>query len=285
MKHLTHHAKWYVVAVLAAANLFIWQPIFATSGANELTIAFLNVGQGDAIFIEAPTGNQMVIDGGPDRALLRELGAVMPRTDRSIDVLLVTNPDKDHYAGFLDVIERYEIGAVVMPGTHSDTTAYRELEKKIAEKGIRAVTAWRGMEIALGDGVVLRVLFPDRDTANWKTNDGSIIAKLVYGDTSVLFTGDSTKLTEGIVARLEGEELKSDILKVGHHGSRTSTGAAFLALVQPAYAVISAGHNNRYGHPHAEVMEGLEKAGVETQLTADEGTIMYVSDGKSFVRK
>ncbi|MBX4215552.1 MBL fold metallo-hydrolase [Candidatus Parcubacteria bacterium] len=284
MQHIKENLRWHALAALAVAAIVIWIPLFV-AGEGKLTVAFLDIGQGDAIYIEAPSGAQAVVDGGPDRSLLRAIGDVMPMGDRFIDVLIVTNPDKDHFAGFIYLLDRYDVGVLILPGTHSDTEAYRELLQKADARSIRRIEARRGMEVALDGATKLRVLFPDRDTSNWKTNDGSIVAKLTYGETSVLLTGDATKLTEGIVEGEDGENLKSDILKVGHHGSRTSTGDALLSLVKPLYAVISAGKDNHYGHPHQEVLAALKKFGVETEVTAEKGTIIFTSDGKLWMHR
>lgn len=271
-----------VLSALAFAVVAVWQSVFAFGADKNLTVAFLDVGQGDAIFIETQNGNQMIIDGGPDRKVLQEIARLMPFGDRSIDVLVVTNPDKDHFAGFIEILGRYDVGVVIEPGTRPETEIYKEFQAVVAERGVERRIARRGMDVVLDDGVIFNVLFPDRDVSNWNTNDGSIVARLSYGATAVLFPGDATKLSEGIVGKLDGGFLKSDILKVGHHGSHTSTGAAFLSLVRPAYAVISAGAHNRYGHPHNEVISALNKSGAEIFVTAETGTLRFESDGKTF---
>lgn len=277
-----------ILAALTLATLFVWYMVWQSEHRQFLTVAFLDVDQGDAIFIEAPNGNQVVIDGGPDGSLLTELGKVMPFYDRSIDMLMVTNPDKDHYAGFIDVLEQYRVLGVVTPSTHTDTSTYARFESSVEEQGIPALQAKQGMRLVLDAerGVYLDILFPDQDVSTWKSNDGSIVARLVYDEASVMLTGDSTTKTESIImGDYPKESLQSDILKVGHHGSKTSSSEAFLKVIAPEMAVISAGYHNSYGLPKQEILDRLKKLKIPTLITYEEGTIIVRSDGKSFWRK
>ena len=145
--------------------------------------------------------------------------------------------------------------------------------------------ARRGQTFDLGDGVKLMVLFPDTDPTEFESNTASIVTRLVYGDTAFMLTGDSPKSIEEYLVLVEGEHLQSDVLKAGHHGSRTSTSELFLAEVDPDYAVISAGKDNSYGHPHVEVTDALFNYGVETFSTADSGHVVFWSDGKTVYKK
>lgn len=256
------------------------------AGMPLLKVSFLDVGQGDAIYVEAPNGAQMVIDGGPEGALADPLSRVMPFGDKSINVLLVTNPDTDHYAGFLGVLKSgYRIGAVIEPGTVSATPTHREFQKLITEAGTPEIMARRGMTIDLDAelGIRFTILFPDRDVSSWTTNDGSIQGILSYGATRIYFAGDGTKRAEGLIlSRNRAGELKSSILKVGHHGSTTSTSEELLAAVAPTYAVISAGKGNRYGLPKQATLDALAKRIVKILRTDELGTVTFVSDGAVF---
>lgn len=249
-------------------------------------VSFLDVGQGDAIYIEAPNGAQMIIDGGPEGALSGPLSDILPFGDRSINILMVTNPDTDHYAGFLDILRAgYEIGAVIESGTQSTTPTHREFQKLLASAAIPELMARRGMTIDLDveHGVRFTVLFPDRDVSAWKTNDGSIQGILSYGATNIYFAGDGTRRTEGLVLSQNATpSLKSDILKVGHHGSTTSSSEELLTAVDPHYAVISVGKGNRYGLPKEAVLSALARRRIETLRTDQLGTVTFVSDGKTF---
>lgn len=273
------HGAWAVVLVLFSINVAVWSVALRDEGSGVLTVSFLDVGQGDAIYIEAPNGNQALVDGGAGPAVLRELGAVMPLSDRSIDVVIGTHPDKDHIGGLSGVLARYDVGFFLDPGISNDTAAWRALEEAVAAHGIKRKTARRGMKVVLGGGAVLDILFPDRDMVGADTNDASIIARLSLGDRKFLLTGDSPKKIEEYLVRLNRSELESDVLKAGHHGSRTSTGANFLAAVRPAYAVISAGKGNSYGHPHQEVLDLLVARGIRVMRTDESGRVTFRADG------
>lgn len=273
------NARWFFLGVLLVAVIFIWYAVIKESRQGELRVYFLNVGQGDAIFIDAPSGNQMLIDGGPDKSVLTELGKALPFYDRKIDVLVATHPDKDHIAGLTYVLDRYEVGKILEPGVSSETAVYQSLEKKINNKKVPKILARRGMVIDLGGGAIFKILFPDRDTAGWETNTASIVGRVVYGDNSVMLTGDSPQAIENYLAVLDGKNLQSDILKAGHHGSRTSSSQNFVGFVNPQYAIISAGKDNSYGHPHREVLDLFEKFKIPILRTDNSGTVEFESDG------
>lgn len=257
--------KWYFVSFLLIVSIIIWN----VGRTNEyLEVTFLDVGQGDAIFIEAPNGNQLLIDGGSNKLVLRELGKVMSFFDRSIDVIIATHPDKDHIGGLPHVLDRYEVDYFLNSGAISNTGVYKELQNKIDP-----ILARKGMKIYLSSDIYVEILFPDRDVSKVDSNLASVIARVVYGNTSFLLTGDSPKSIEKYIGGV-----KSNVLKIGHHGSRTSTDPNFLEKVDPEFAVISAGKDNRYGHPHKDVMDLL--ANVSVFATYDEGNITFFSDGE-----
>jgi len=271
MRKVRENLQWYVLGFLFLVTVLIWYAVVAEDKGGKLTVAFLNIGQGDAIFIESPTGVQLMIDGGPGSIVLRELGKVMPFYDRSIDMLMISNPDKDHMAGFLDVLDAYKVASVIEPGTVGASAEYKTLEEKIQKEKAVKITALRGQRIELGGGAYFEVLFPDRDVPGLATNDGSLVGRLVYGNTSVM----------GYLDSLDGKSLHSDVLKVGHHGSRTSTSQEFVGYVSPTYAVISAGTDNSYGHPHQETLDTLTQFGVQTLRTDMSGRIVMESDGET----
>ncbi|HTE49061.1 MAG TPA: ComEC/Rec2 family competence protein [Candidatus Paceibacterota bacterium] len=247
-----------------------------------LTFAMLDIGQGDALFIESPTGMQILVDGGPPGKILGQLSRVMSPFDKHIDAIIITNPDQDHIGGFLDVLKVYKVDKVFEPGTINDSKTYQNLETEIKNKKIPDILAKKGMRLDLGGGANLDILFPDRDVSLWASNDGSIVARLSYGETSVMLTGDATTKTEKIIL---GENslamLQSDILKVGHHGSRTSTSEAFVKAVSPEVALISDGKDNKYGHPHQDTLDTLASFGAKIFRTDLLGTIIMESDGKN----
>ncbi len=280
LESMRKNGAFIIVAVLLVANFLIWQNVSFVQKENFLTVAFLDVGQGDSIYIEGQNGAQILIDGGPNGNVLVELAKVMPFGDRTIDLLMVTNPDQDHYGGFLDVLKSYDISYVIEPGTRTPNKNYREFKRMVKEEGAKEMMAKRGMSIPLGNGALLKIIFPDRDVSDMSRNDGSIIARLDYGSTSVMFTGDTTKIIEEYLVNKYPNDLKSDVLKVAHHGSKTSTAKNFVKMVAPAYAVISNGRDNSYGHPHQNTLKTLSEFGVKTFRTDTLGTIIFHFDGE-----
>ena len=282
MKNFSRQNTQYaVLAIFIFINIFIWSAVARADRHGVLTVAFLNVGQGDAMYIEAPNGNQMLLDGGPPSgAVLRELGRVMPFWDRSLDVVLATHPDQDHVGGLPSVLSRMDVLNVVTTENTSDTGAYGAFEKMILEKRPTRVIARAGEKIILDEGVVVEILFPNKNTAGWEANTASIVARLSYGNKSFIFTGDSPHSVEKYLVGKNGGALHSTVLKLGHHGSRTSSSKIFLSAVDPEYAVISAGKDNKYGHPHREVTDMLTELKIPSISTADRGTIIFKTDGE-----
>lgn len=279
----------YIVVASAAALAWIaYEQVPPTAGETApLVLAFLDVGQGDAIFIQSPTGRQVLIDGGADRDVLSELARVMPFFDHSIDVLIATHPDKDHIGGLPHVLERYAVSTIIDSGREATSDVFDFYEDMIiSEEGATYHKAQRGDVIDLGGGSYLRVLYPDAQTQvdALDSNDASIVVQLVYGETEALLTGDASDDIERRLVTIDAH-LESDILKAGHHGSKTSTAQEFLNVVRPTYAVISASADNSYGHPHAEVVERLVAASSTIVSTAEQGTIVFESDGEKFIQK
>lgn len=278
--------QWTVLTIFVVLDILIWVAVFQADHRGNLTVAFLDVGQGDAIYIEAPNGNQMLIDGGPSaNVVLRALGRVMPFYDRSIDLVFATHPDQDHVGGLPAVLDRMNVAGVVTTENSSQTGTYKEFENIISQKHVRRILARRREKFILDDGVVFEILFPDRSVAGWETNTGSIVARLSYGNESFLLTGDSPQGIEKYLIAKDGGALHSTVLKLGHHGSKTSSAREFLSAVNPDKAIISAGLNNKYGHPHKEVLDLLSQLQIPTVSTIDKGTIVFKTDGTDLVMK
>jgi competence protein ComEC len=284
MQFFKKYYRLLVIAALLLATILVWQAVWRETPSKTLTVAFLNIGQGDSTYIESPMHQQMIIDGGPNGAVLSEIGKLMPWYDHYIDVIVIANSDVDHYGGFIDLLRRYRVSLVVESGTVGTSASYKTLEDLIIQKKIKKVVAKRGQSIELGGGAHFDILFPDRDVAKLNTNDGSIVGQLVYGSSTIMFTGDSPSAMEEYVLLLDGERLKSDILKAGHHGSKTSASEPFVSAVAPQYATISAGLDNRYGHPHQETLDLFQKLGITPLITFKLGTIVFKSDGKVWSR-
>lgn len=263
-----------IIFILFVINIFLFHLDWKNSH-RVLTFAMLDVGQGDALFIESSTGIQIMFDAGSARKVLGPFSKLMSPFDRTIDAVFITNPDADHIGGFADILKNYKVGAVFESGTLNDSKTFENLKAEIKNQNIPYILAKKGMRLHIGDGAFIDILFPDRDVSSWTTNDGSIVARLTYGDTYIMLTGDSTTKTEKIILSENNvDQLKSTILKVGHHGSRTSTSSSFLKTVSPEYAFISVGKDNKYGHPHADVLTTLAQSGAKILRTDLFGTIV-----------
>lgn len=269
-----------LVAALVLANLFVWLAVFERRPGEMLSVYFLDVGQGDAILIESPSKGRMLIDGGKNRQVLSELGKVLPFADKRIDVVLATHPDADHIGGLPEVVSRYDVGLFLESGAESDSSIEDELEKRLEERGVERMLARRGMVVNFGDGATLTIFFPNQDVSNWETNRASVVGKLTYGDIDFLLTGDTPLQIEQMLVNLGGGVLNVEVLQAPHHGSRTSTSLSFVQAASPEYAVISAGKDNSYGHPHAEVLQNLASVGAAIFGTYEEGAIEFETNGK-----
>lgn len=281
--NLSRKIKYALLFALAAITISIWYAVVVESR-HTLRVAFLNVGQGDAALIESPNGNQLLLDGGPGTATLGELGRVMPFYDRSLDALLISHPNLDHFAGFIEVLKRYDVGYDLESGRAHTIPEYAEFEKSVTAHGVRKVLIRRGTTIDLGGGAVLEILSPEeRDMAAKNLNDTMVVARLTYGGTAFLFAGD---MERGLESRLvlNGDDLAAQVLKVGHHGSKTSSSEIFLIKVHPQFAVVEVGKNN-YGHPNGDVLARLASYGAQVLRTDTDGTIIFESDGQNIVRK
>lgn len=276
-----HQIKIYFLLLLILANAMVFYTVFAESRNNLLKVIFLDVGQGDAIFIESPTGNQFLIDGGPDRNVLNALGRVMPFYDKTIDAVLATHPDQDHIGGIPEVLKNYTVGEYISTGATSSTGAFKELESEISQKNIKTEIVRVDEVIDLGGGAYLKILYPVSDPKGTDTNEYSIVAKLYYGNSTFLFTGDAPTDVEQYLVKTDGKELDSDVLKVAHHGSKNSLSPEFLSVISPEYSVISAGLNNHYGHPHIEVVDFLNSIKSKIFTTYIIGDVSFVSNGQN----
>jgi competence protein ComEC len=260
VSHLVEYFRWYLLLFLIILSAVIWYIALSEQKSGTLKFAVLDIGQGDALYIESPTGVQVIVDGGPNKTLMKEISALVPWYDRHIDMIVVTNPDRDHYEGFIPLLDKYSVDVVLEPGTTNPNEAYKILEDKIKEKNIPKILAKKGQRVELGGGAYIDIIFPDRDVSGLTPNDGSIVMKLVYGDTSIMLQGDSTaKIEEYLRNSVASTTLRSTVLKVGHHGSRTSSTVGYVKAVSPEIALASSGKENDYRHPHQEVIDTFKK--------------------------
>ena len=264
-------------------TLLIWAAVLNMPD-HRLHVSVLNVGQGDAILIQTPNGQDILIDGGPDPDSLNQcLGHKMPFWDRSIDLVLLTQPQADHITGLLSVLRNYNVETVIESEVDYDSSIYNQWHELIAETGVKYINVHAGYEFDLGDGIKIQVLHPPenllQDTSDDIDNNG-IVLRLDWKNVSFLFTADIHSDCERYLIA-ERACLNSTVLKVAHHGSRTSTIDEFLDIVMPAAAVISAGKDNRFGHPHPEVLDRLKnRIGSDNIfITSEDGTIEFITDG------
>lgn len=284
----------YVLGLLAVLCLLVWVAV-AFSLERDLKVVFFDVGQGDAVFIQTPQRHTILIDGGPGSAVLEKLGREMPFWDRSLDVVMLSHPHYDHYRGLLDVLETYSVDYVVWTGVRTEPGMFDGWHHLTERIDAQMVIAQEGMRLAFHKipdctlphpddcFIVLEVLRPSENLEGKSVphiDNSSIMAQLRMDEVSFLFTGDAFREVEYELVEEYGEDLSSTVLKVGHHGSDTSTSLPFLHAVRPDLAVIQAGRNNRHGHPHMRIVERLERVGSRILRTDLHGDIRMRTDGK-----
>lgn len=246
---------------------------------GSLAVYFIDVGQGDAILIQAPAA-AVLIDGGP-RAAGRKVVEYLKQAGISgIDLVISTHPHEDHIGGLISVLKAFPVGEVIDPAVVHTTRTFEEYLTLIDEKDIKFTEGRAGMSRELGGAAVLEILHPASPSAK-HLNNASIVVRLTYGEVSFLFTGDAEKEAEAEMLK-RGLNLAGTVLKIGHHGSRTSSTAEFLKAVAPEVAVIMCGKDNLYGHPHEETLKKLADAGVEIYRTDLHGTIVVTTDGQAY---
>ena len=266
-----------IAIVLALASVLVWMLILGSPG-DRLSVTFLDVGQGDAILIRSPAGHNILVDGGPNgEAITAALGRHLPFWDRHLHLVVLTHPDQDHLAGLVTVLERYDVDQVLAPALTDDSPAVRAWQEAIAAKDIPQREAFAGQWLDLRGGAGLSVVYPPREPLAADEDDNSLVLKVSLGEAAFLLTGDIG--AEGEASLMSNHaDLRAPVLKVAHHGSRTSTSAAFLAAVEPLTAVISVGEDNTYGLPAAETLARLGSRPVFR--TDRQGDVEMSTDGR-----
>jgi competence protein ComEC len=272
------NSVFVIFGILVGLNILAWIAVYDLSRPQSLEVTFFDIGQGDSILIETPQRHQILIDGGPDSTVLEKLGREMPFWDNTLDLVILTHPEHDHYGGLFDILRRYKVENILWTGVQRDTVEYQEWKKLIEEEKAKVFLAQAGQKIT-SSKTTIQIFFP-LENLNGKevknVNNTSVVAKLSFNETSFLFTGDIYKSAEKeLIAR--GFEIDSDILKVSHHGSKTSSDEDFIREVSPEIAIISCGQDNPYGHPYPETLETLEKRGVTVLRTDLHGDIKILS--------
>ena len=243
---------------------------------GQLTVHFIDVGQGDSIFIETQEQNILIDGGNRGDTVVSYLQAL--GVDK-LDLVIGTHPHADHIGGLINVMEKIAVDAIVDPGVMHTTITFEDYLTIIDEKDIEYIEGRAGMHKDLGGGAVLKIIHPV--SSGNDLNNASVVARVAYGDVSFLFAGDAEKEAEAEIVR-RNYTLQSTILKAGHHGSRTSTTREFLDAVKPEVAVIMCGRDNSYGHPHEETLSMLSSANVDIYRTDLHGTIVVTTDGVSY---
>lgn len=247
----------------------------------------LDVGQGDALFFETTSHQQMLIDGGPDNSVLDQLGRVMPFFDRSLDVVVLTHPDSDHVTGLVAVVRRYHVGRVVMTGVVKHTATYMTLETELRKRNVPVQYVHDGSRFDFSDGSAFSILAPKESWEGKETqqvNNTSIVGKFSYRQFSVLATDDIEQPEEQEMLS-RNVSLAATILKAPHHGSHTSSSESFLRAVHPEAVVISVGANNKFGHPHADVLARYNAFHLPVYRTDQDGAVTIRSDGEQWTVK
>lgn len=279
--------KKFIFSILIIIAILTWTAVYyAEAGNSLLKIIFFDIGQGDSIFIQTPSGHQILIDGGPSSAVLSKLGRELPFYDHDLDMIILTHPDADHLNGLVEVLERYKVDLILYTGVEHTSVAYEEFKSLIKEKQIPVKIAQAGQVIELGhDETQMQILWPALASAGAlagkpNMNATSIIAQLVYKESEFLFMGDAEFDAENELIAFYSENLESDVLKIGHHGSKTSTSLEFLKSVSPKASVISVGLKNKYKHPAEITLQNLQSVNTKIFRTDLHGDVKMMSNGK-----
>jgi competence protein ComEC len=260
--------------------LLIWLGIGTLPDGN-LHVAFLDVGQGDAILVTLPDGRQLLIDGGPSATDLNwRLGQEMPFWDRTLEMVVNTHPDADHLGGLVSLPDRYRLAEAVVTDVEADSQLFQEWETELAEDHLRPIVGQAGMQLALSHQITATIISPGPALLGVdEPNNRSLVLHLQYGQISFLLPGDiEAEVERRLVHR--GSMPRATVLKSPHHGSKTSSSEGFLAAVDPQLVVISVGGDNRFGHPAPEVLERYATFGLPVLRTDERGTIELITDGE-----
>lgn len=247
-----------------------------------LELNVLDVGQGDAIFIQTPSGKTVLIDGGPDNKVIRRLSEELPFWQRQIDLVILTHPHDDHFQGLVEVLKRYQVTKLLITRVECFNPAYQEF-LEVARSSKTQISLVDDLDKFVIDDINFTVLYPIAKVADKKYdnfNNSSIVLKLSYHDIDFLMMGDAEVVVEEELLSKSINVLESEVLKLGHHGADTSSDEDFLRAVNPKIALISVGEINSYGHPSPLITKRLDRLSIKQYLTKDLGTIKLQTDGK-----
>lgn len=270
-----------IILIVLGSMLLILVPLllsYRQPTIGSLKISFLDIGQGDAILIETPDHRLILVDGGPNDAVLNALSKVLSFWQKTFDLIILTNPDRDHMDGLLHVLDRYTVKKFLVSGVWKKNAFTKGLLEKISSKKVPLLLARSDEDFSFGD-VTLDILFPPRifTDEDVTINNGSVVFMLRFHGHRIMFPGDAEVETETWIAK-NIPDIRAEILKAGHHGSKTSSSEIFLQKVQPKVTIISCGKRNRYGHPHEITLERLKKVGSKILRTDELGTVQFTFD-------
>jgi len=279
-----NNLKKYIILILLLSSFFytffsyVQKNFFQVSNHN-LQFHFIDVGQGDSSLIITPKGKTILIDAGDEAHAKKVLSYVREQGIEKLDLVIATHPDADHIGGMDKVIKNFDIGVFAMPDVSAKTNQYKQIQRELKAKKMKATRLYQGDEVQIDDDIDFEILSPVKGKKYDDTNEYSIVTKIVYKDTSFILMGDATMENEVDIIN-NVPDIDIDVLKLGHHGSSTSSSDYFITKTSPKIAIISCGKNNKYGHPHQEVMRVLKKHGVTPYRTDEMGDIVITSDGK-----
>lgn len=286
-KSIISAAAAIALAIIAAVSYFNFGTPASTAVTDKnlqtegtIVVNFLDVGQGDSEFIQLPDGKCMLIDASTAEYAETVYDEISSIGYERIDYLVATHPHADHIGGMTDIVNAFDIGEIYMPKAQTDTRTFEHLLQSVSDKGLSIKTASAGTVIYNDDTLSIELLAPvSTDYDN--LNNYSAVVRLEYGECVFLFMGDAEEQVEKeLLDKYPSERLAADVIKVGHHGSSTSSSEKFVYTVKPDYAVIEVGEGNSYGHPHSESLERWENIGAQILRTDNNGNISVVSDGR-----
>jgi competence protein ComEC len=281
---ISQYGKVCSFLLLLVFSIVLISGIYFLISPKKLVVSFLDIGQGDAILVQTPSGHDILIDGGPSDRVLEKLSQKMNYFDRHLDIVLSTHPDADHVTGLISVFKKYKVDTVIVSPALAHTGVFDVLEKSILDEGSTIYQGTQGDMFTFGDGVVMQILYPYAGLTReiQDTNSYSVSILVSYEDESILLTGDLPSVSEKYLLQ-DVLPHQVTIYKAGHHGSKYSSGEQLLSYIRPEYAVVSAGKNNKYGHPNNETLERLKKYAHQTISTIESGTISFVLNGTSIM--
>lgn len=273
----SNKAIQFIIAVAALLLITFGSSRFqAVERDSSLRLWIFDIGQGDSILFDTNDGHQVLIDGGPDNTVLSRLGQAMPLTDKEIDLVIITHNHADHLTGINEVLQHYAVDDIWISGATYDSQTYKKFVQLVSDKHVKTedVTAGKTFSVSGLTGIALYPLESMVGANPTNPHDANIVTYWQYGATTALMTGDAESEHEALMLN-RGIVKHADILKVGHHGSYTSSSIPFLQAITPKIAVISVGKNNKFGHPHQVTLDHLAALGIPVLRTDQDGTVRF----------